>query len=563
MVFFDYAFAAIPMLGILVSVHEFGHFVVAKLCGVRVLKFSIGFGAPIGFGRHRLRWERNGTEYLVAWLPLGGYVRLLGESIPGEGGDETDQWVDARPDEYLEAKPIWQKVSISLAGPAMNLLLPVVLFMVMLWVGIPKTSSVVGMVERQSPAAESGLMAGDQILSIGGQSVSWWSDVEKAVQEQSNGVIELSVLREDSSLELKIPMGERSALDEFGDVRSIGWIGVSPHRLPALVGIPDENSLAARSGLRSGDRVVAVDGEPVEDWESFAKAYAAAGLSESVVLTVEEGLDEDPAERDVSVPGLGLLSELGAISATVLVGEVVPGMPAERAGLRPGDLILEVDGRPVGSFGHFADTVRSSQGRPLSIAYARDGQVTVKAITPVVREVAGPFEIDGLEEQVYQVGLAHAMATLPGRVEVDRERNPVLAFSRAVVMTADNVGLLLRGLGKLVTGEASTDQLRGPITIVQIARKSLDIGWQAYFAMMIFISINLALINLLPIPVLDGGALLIYSIEAIKRTPISLRTRELVHQFGFVVVLTIMGLAFWNDLSGQWYKFVEWLESEL
>ncbi|MFP6641316.1 MAG: RIP metalloprotease RseP, partial [Myxococcota bacterium] len=494
----DYAFAAIPMLGLLVFVHELGHFIVAKLCGVRVLKFSIGFGSPIGFGRHRWRWERNGTEYVVAWLPLGGFVRLLGEPIPGEDAEATPLGVDARPDEYLEAKPVWQKFAIYLAGPAMNLFLPVVLFMVMLWVGIPKTSSVVGMVERESPAAEAGLLPGDEIVTIDGQSVAWWGEVERAIQEHAPGMVELGVLRDGATSKISVPLGARSTLDEFGDAQSVGWIGLSSRRLPALVGVPDENSLAARSGLRSGDRVVAVSGESLEDWDSFERAYALARGTQSLVLTVEEGVGEDPVERSVSVPVVGGLAELGVISATVLVGEVVPGMPAELAGLKPGDLILEVDGHPVGSFDYFADTVQSSGGRPLAIAFAREGRVNVEVIAPVVREVAGPFEIEGLEAEVYQVGIAHAMATLPGHVEVDRERNPLVAFSRAVVMTTDNVTLLLRALGKLVTGEASSDQLRGPITIIQIARKSLDIGWQAYFGMMIFISINLAMINLLP-----------------------------------------------------------------
>ena len=171
MVLFDYIFAAIPMLGVLVFVHEFGHFIVAKLCGVRVLRFSLGFGSPIGFGRHRMRWERGGTEYVVAWIPLGGFVRLLGGSIPGEGGDTVEEPLDARPDEYLESKPVWQKIAITAAGPLMNLVLPVLIFVVMLWVGIPKTSSVIGMVERDSPALEAGLRVGDQIVAVDGTPV--------------------------------------------------------------------------------------------------------------------------------------------------------------------------------------------------------------------------------------------------------------------------------------------------------------------------------------------------------------------------------------------------------
>jgi regulator of sigma E protease len=251
------------------------------------------------------------------------------------------------------------------------------------------------------------------------------------------------------------------------------------------------------------------------------------------------------------------------ISATVLVSAVQEGTPAEAAGLQAGDLILEVNGRPAGSFRNFADTVRSSGGASIRIAYAREGAVTQVDVTPVLREVPGPFGIDGMQEEVLQVGIAHAMATLPGELGLDRERNPLVAFPRAVRLTGENIALLLRGLGKLLTFEVSANQVRGPITIIQIARKSLDVGWQAYLSMMIFISINLGVLNLLPIPVLDGGSLLIYAIEGVKRSPISLRTREYVQQLGFMMLVMLMGLAFWNDLSSQWFKFVEWLGTEL
>lgn len=563
MAFFDYAFAAIPMLGILVFVHEFGHFIVAKLCGVRVLRFSLGFGSPIGFGRHRMRWERGGTEYVVAWIPLGGFVRLLGEAIPGEGGDSLEEPLDARPDEYLESKPVWQKIAITAAGPLMNLVLPVFIFVVMLWVGIPKTSSVIGMVERDSPALEAGLRVGDQIVAVDGTPVEWWVEVNRAIEDHDGKDIDLQVDRAGQVLDVNVPLGARSAMDEFGDAESVGWIGLASQRLPALLGVPEADSWAAQSGLRSGDRVVAVQGEPVEDWSDLSEAYAQAAGRESVAFTVETSTEPDSPQRTVDVPVVGSLPELGVISATVLVGQVVEGMPAEAAGLEPGDLILEVEGRPVGSFLNFADTVRTSGGRALNIVYARDGQVTSVDVKPVVRQVDGPFEIDGMEEEIYQVGIAHAMATLPGTMGLDRERNPLVSFPRAVSMTADNVGLLLRGLGKLLTGEVGADQLRGPITIAQVARKSLDMGWQAYLAMMIFISINLALVNLLPIPILDGGQLMIYVIEGVKRSPLSVQTREWVYQFGFIIIVMMMGLAFWNDLSGQWSKLIDWLGSEL
>lgn len=562
MVFFDYIVAAIPMLGILIFVHELGHFVVAKLCGVRVLKFSLGFGPPIGFGDRRLRWERGGTEYVIAWVPLGGFVRMLGEQLPGDAESPVPIPEDARPDEYLDAKPTWQKIAIVLAGPAMNLALPVLLFGVMLWSGIPKATAVVGTVERDSPAAEAGIEPGDRILAIDGEPVRWWDEVVDGIRERRAGALSLTVERDDERLAVALPLGSRSALDAFGDVREIGWAGLGHERLPTLVGVPDAGSPAARAGLRSGDRIVRIGDTAVEDWDELEAAYAAHAGG-SVEIEVARGLEEDAPRETVTVAALGRLADLGVVSAPILVGRVVDGMPAAQAGLAPGDLILAVDGRTVGSFRHFADTVRASGGRPLEITYARDGAVHRVSIAPVEREVPGPFGIEGMDEKVYQVGIAHALATLPGESALDQERNPLVALPRAVGMTVENTGALIEGLGKLLSGQVGADQLRGPITIVQIARKSLDIGWQAYLITMIFISINLGILNLLPIPILDGGQLVIFSIEGIKRAPISLRTREFVQQIGFIVLVLLMGLAFWNDLSHQWAKLVEWLSTEL
>jgi regulator of sigma E protease len=339
-------------------------------------------------------------------------------------------------------------------------------------------------------------------------------------------------------------------------------VGLDSQRLPALLGVPDGTSPAAQVGLRSGDRVVSVAGVEVEDWDGFRMAYAQAAGG-SVELGVVAGVEPGAPERSVTLPVLGDLAALGVISATVLVGQVQPGMPAEVAGLQAGDLIVEVNGKPVGSFRTFGDTVRSSDGASIALAFARDGELHRVDLKPVLREVPGPFGIEGMEEEVLQVGIVHAMATLPGGVGLDRERNPLASFPRAVELTADNVGLLLQGLSKLITLQADSDQLRGPITIIQIARKSLDAGWQTYLGMMIFISINLGILNLLPIPILDGGQLLIYLIEGVKRSPISFRTREYVQQLGFMVLVLLMGLAFWNDLSAQWTKLIDWLSREL
>jgi regulator of sigma E protease len=180
-------------------------------------------------------------------------------------------------------------------------------------------------------------------------------------------------------------------------------------------------------------------------------------------------------------------------------------------------------------------------------------------MAPEVTRVPGPLGIEGMDEEVYRIGIANTQWTLPGVEKLDRERNPLVSLPRATQKTIEVTGLFLVGLGKLASGDVGADKLTGPIGIAEIARSSLDLGSLAYLQTMILISINLGILNLLPIPVLDGGQALLFTVEGVKRSPMSMRTRELVQSLGLGVLLMLMGLAFWNDLSRHWGRFVEWL----
>jgi regulator of sigma E protease len=542
------------MLSVLIFAHEAGHFIAAKLCGVRVLKFSLGFGPPIGFGRFRLRWRRGHTDYVVAWIPLGGFVKMLGEN-PDEAADSE---VRSHPGEALPDKPLWQKLSIVFAGPAMNLALPVLVFVGTLTVGIERRDTFIGMVEAGSPAAEAGLVPGDHITAVDGAPVRWWEDVELAARGRPDGVLTLAYQRDGLTREVTLAVGSRSGLDEFGKVQSVGWVGLGQRRLCAVIGIPDEQAPARAAGLRSGDRVVLVAGAEVEDWHAFSTRYADAGSSGAVELEVERGGGETPERVALRVPALGDTTALGVLPASVLISTVSPDSPAERAGLEPGDLILAVDGERVGSFASFAETVRSSGGRSLDLLFAREGQLSRIAIAPELRPVDMGL---GIEEPRYLVGITAEAATLPGSVALDRERNPLISFPRAVGMTVDMTSTFLRGFGKLITGEVSRKQLAGPIGIAEIAGNALQRGWETYLAVMVLISVNLGILNLLPIPILDGGQAVLFTVEGIKRGPRSLRVRELLQQVGLTVLVLLMGLAFWNDISRNWSRVVDWLRN--
>ena len=354
--------------------------------------------------------------------------------------------------------------------------------------------------------------------------------------------------------ETRFEVTSRAALDEFGKARDMGWVGLAHRRLTAMVGVPSADAPAHRAGLRSGDVIVSLDGQPVADWPALADAYAAA--SGPVRAEVERGPEKD--RLVLELPGLGGLEALGVVPANVLVSSVEPGSPAERAGLARGDLILSVDGELAGSFLSFAETVRTSEGRPLELVVARAGKLEPIRVAP---ELA-PIDVGlGIEETRYRVGITAEAATLPGAVEVDQVRNPLVAVPRAVGMTIDVTHMFLRGLAKIATGEVSRKQVAGPIGIAQIAGNALQRGWETYLSTLVLISINLGILNLLPIPILDGGQAVLFLAEGVKRSPLSLRTRLVFQQIGLTVLMLLMGMAFWNDISRHWSKVVDWLRS--
>ena len=548
----EFVFAMVLMLGVVVTVHELGHFWAAKACGVRVLKFSIGFGNPIGFGRFRLRWLRNGTEYVLAWFPLGGFVKMLGEAMDD---DANELRTATPPPDSLAAQPLWKKLVILLAGPAMNLVLPVVVVAGSLFVGIERRDATIGTVETGSPAAEAGIQPGDRVLALEGEPVVFWDDFERAVRERPGATLKLSLARGDERFERALAVRGRDGVDMLGKKSDVGWLGLQHHRQNATLGILAMDSPAASRGLRSGDRVVAVGGTPVEDWSGFAREYAAAPPGE-VALRVARGTPDASREEDVVVPALGSLQALGVIPAVVLVDAVSDGMPAAEAGIQKGDLLVAVDDTPVGSFATFRETVLASGGRPLQVTIARGGETRVLTLAPRLAK-ATPED----PQEQYLIGIAAVNAILPGASAIDRVRNPFVSVPRAVGVTVETTGAFLEGLRRIVSGDIPRSSIGGPIEIARQSQLALQRGWESFISLLVIISINLGVLNLLPIPILDGGQALLFTIEGMRRGPLPLRAREWVQQMGLLLLVGLMGFAFWNDVSKYGMSFFDWLRN--
>jgi regulator of sigma E protease len=415
------------------------------------------------------------------------------------------------------------------------------------------------------------LREGDRITALGGERLNWWGDLEEEVRARAGKTVSVGYERDGVAATTRLAISSRASTDEFGQKVEVGTAGFEHYRLAAILGVAAADTPAHAAGLRSGELVEAVNGKPVESWSDFAAIYAAAGTRGQVELSLrrseasalpageaepsEARTGDEAVHRTVVVPALGRVEALGVLPATVLVSTVTEGSAADQGGLRPGDLIVSVDEKPVGSFGSFAELVRTSGGRPLTIQFARDGELHTATIAPKLEEYDAGF---GLKEPRYLVGITAEVASLQGELGVDRERNPLVAVPRAVEMTVDVTRTFIQGLVKLATGEVSRKQLAGPIGIAEIAGHAYERGWETYLSILVLISINLGILNLLPIPVLDGGQAVIYAVEGIRRAPLSLRTREIVQQVGFTVLMLLMGLAFWNDLSRQWTRLLDW-----
>jgi regulator of sigma E protease len=553
----SYAFAFIVMLGVLIFVHELGHFLAAKACGIRVLKFSLGFGSPIGIGRFRMRWVRGHTEYVVCWIPLGGFVKMLGETPDPETASE----LAAYPEETLESKPLWQKLIVIFAGPAMNLLLPVVIYTGILAIGFPKADSVIGEVEAGSPAAAAGLRPNDRVTAIDGTPVQWWGQINDTFAEHTSGELLIQYERDGAQETARLSIESRERSDPFGELVAVGWSGLYHRRPQATLALTDRALPAYRAGLRTGDRVTEVAGEPVVDWYAFADAYAAAGRSGEVSITLERG-HESAEELKLQVPALGDLESLGVIRANVLIAEVSDDSPAAEVGLRSGDLIQRVDGVPSHSFESFANSVRESAGNHLELHILRDGEALDVSVAPAL--IQTDLTGFGVEVPRYRIGIVGSnLLAVRGSIGFERVLNPLVSVPRATAMTVEITHLFLRGLGKLITGDVPRNQLAGPIGIAEIAGKALERGWMDYLQTLVLISINLGILNLLPIPLLDGGQAVVFLVEGVRRERLSLRTREFVQQIGFTMLVLIMGFAFWNDISRNWSRVVDWLTGGL
>ncbi len=556
----------IVLVGVLVFVHELGHFVWAKFFGVRVLKFSLGFGPRIaGF-------SRGGTEYVIAAFPLGGYVRMLGES-PYDRVEEIDDG------HAFSQQPLWKRTIIVIAGPAMNLLLPIALFFIVFLGEAQTAPAVIGTVFPDQPA-DGVLEPGDRVLRVDGEEVSTFYELARIIQDRANERLVLHVEREGERRDVEVTPRLVEAARPLDLSDRVGRIGIKPQHPLSLIGITSPSSPAAAARLRTFDRILVAGNQPVERYIDLVRALRdnrGAGvpigyLRPTRVPDALGGLVEleiyEPHATQLtpeSGPGDALL-RAGIESADLYISHVsVPSGPRD-AHLLPGDRLVSLDGRPLRLWATMIEDVEAQPERVHELTWRRADQLITRRYR---LRAARAFTEDDYDQRLYVITSEgrHVATVRNLQPSVLEESVPIphpvlYAAERAFGVTLELVELTFYSVVRLVQGRVSMDAIGGPLRIFEETAAASRRGPLNYLSLMAFISVNLGLINLLPIPMLDGGHLVFFLLEGVARRPVSVRAREYASMLGLVLLVLLMVLAFKNDLERQWPNIVEAFQSE-
>ncbi len=541
----------IILAGSLIFVHELGHFMVAKAFGVKVITFSLGFGPKV------LRLRGRETEYCVGLFLLGGYVRMLEAS-------KSDIVLPEDRHRTFESLPVYKRLLVVLAGPVMNLVFPVLLYFSVFVTDGPFLPPTVGIVLPGYPA-EGKLIPGDRIMSVDGQEIGTFDEFRRVVADSPGKPLRLKVFRNNKHSDVEIVVQEKVERGAHDIVRRVGTVGVQSSAPAGVIGIPNPDCPAYRAGLRTFDIVTYVAGKPVRRYMDLVDELEG-NRGETVPVTylrpvpVEAALGgfADMAVFEAGVvaltpdtAGKDFLARTGIELADLYAAVVPEGSYLHKAGLRPGDKICKLDDHAVPAWSTFRELVLAAPDREHSIEYraARDGRV--HSGTFQMRRETFTDESGQSVKKRYSFPVQNWIPLAPeNRVE---HPEPIrYALSKAVHETEDMTRFILVGIVRLAQGRISFKSLSGPITIFEVAGEEGRKGADYFIWVMAFVSINLGLLNLLPIPVLDGGHLMFFVIEGIIRTPIPLRVREVAHIVGMAILFGLMLLALGNDVEKRW-----------
>lgn len=559
------------LLAVLIVFHELGHFLFAKMLGVRVLVFSLGFGPKL------LGFKIGDTEYRISAIPLGGYVRMFGESLEEELTDEEKKC------SFIH-QAIWRKSLIAFAGPLFNFILPVILFFALLVGNEQVFIPTVGTILQDSVAEKAGILPDDRIVMINDLPVETFSDLAREIASNPDNKIKLTIDRPgtDKKQIITLTPEAKSAQSPFDKSKKVGRIGIMPAIEKPIVMV-EENSAYYKAGLRDLDTVIAINDNAISSMyaleksltklpeQSIFKVIRKNGESEKeIIFSVLTNKEEHIAPKSIMVINSlaqnddaqvspQVIEESKEILASLSLNDQKQGLSSAKGtitkvealstaaflGLKPYDRIMVIDGEKVTS-DHFLEQSLMQDPKAPHIMGVKTKEGEEKLFIFRLQESLDEnIKLD--TDLAHIFGITTAQVFKPGEI-VERKVGIIEAFGRACTQTLAIAAMTGQSLWMLVSGGASVSQVGGPIMIFDVAHQAADKGLSYYIFIMCLLSVNLGLLNLLPIPALDGGHLLLFGIEAVQRKPLTPRTRAIATQIGIVFLLALMGLAIFNDL---------------
>lgn len=545
--------AAVILILLLVFVHETGHFLVGRICGIAVEMFSIGFGPPI------LSWQRGATNYRISWIPLGGFVKFYG-MLPGE---DVPEGIGGVP---FNKASLPRRTATVAAGPLANFFLAFLVYTGMGMDGISHHQPIVGEVQSGSPALEAGLQFEDQIVAIDSKQIQTWVEMSEIISKSPGKRLAVTALREGKAVDLEIVPEAVEAVDLFGNPGKIGRIGIVYQATPAVVALTPADSPARRADLRTGDKIVAamVSGEwrEIKYFRKFIKvAINAISEGQEAIAVKVETTTGELKESQIKLAGIRakelkehpdrVARDLGFESPQLLIGkvdDVAKGILQQR------DRLIEWNGQSVRSQVELAQLIIENEQPVIPVKVVRGDQIVELDLPHEEVTIQRP---DG-KKVLYRFPVSSYLGDsieLPAYVE--KYDNIFSAMWFGAKETAIQATFLAATLGRLISGDVPLKALGGPMLIAKVASDAAKRGIKDYLGTMALISVNLGVLNLFPIPALDGGQLVIFLVEAVRRKRLSEVAVENFQKVGFVMIMALVVLAVYNDLSRFWTSMLK------